>query len=239
VCGRYIIREQEAAERYWRVHGLPKWVVSFNVAPTATVPVIRQAGAGRAAFESAAYGSAAPNECVLLRWGLVPFWAAGVPLKNPTFNARMERIEIAASFRGPWARGQRCILPAAGFYEWQARTGGKQPYFIKAADREVFGFAGLWDRSRGPDGVVESCTIITMPANELLTEIHNTGHRMPAILREDQHEAWLSGSMSEARAALVPYPSDRMLAWPVNPRVNSAQNDDPALLDPLAQRELW
>ncbi len=120
----------------------PKWIVSFNVAPTATVPVIRRAGAGRTAFESAAYGSAAPNECVLLRWGLVPFWAGGVPLKNPTFNARMERIEIASSFRGPWARGQRCILPAAGFYEWQARTGGKQPYFIKTADRDVFGSRG-------------------------------------------------------------------------------------------------
>lgn len=239
MCGRYIIREQEAAERYWRVHGLPKWVVSFNVAPTATVPVIRRAGAGRAAFENAAYGSAAPNECVLLRWGLVPFWAGGLPLKNPTFNARMERIEIAASFRGPWARGQRCILPAAGFYEWQARTGGKQPYFIKLADREVFGFAGLWDRSQGPDGVIESFTIVTMPANELLTEIHNTGHRMPAILREEDHEAWLSGSMGDARAVLQPYPADLMVAWAVNPKVNSAKNDDASLIEPLAQRELW
>ncbi len=162
-----------------------------------------------------------------------------MPLKNPTFNARTERIEIAASFRGPWARGQRCILPAAGFYEWQARTGGKQPYFIKAADREVFGFAGLWDRSRGAEGVVESCTIITMPANELLTEIHNTGHRMPAILREEHHEAWLSGSADEARAALVPYPSDLMVARPVSPKVNSARNDDESLIEPLAQRELW
>ena len=241
MCGRYIIREQEAAERYWRVHGLPKWIVSFNVAPTATVPVIRRAGAGRAAFENAAYGSAAPNECVLLRWGLVPFWAGGVPLKNPTFNARKERIEIASSFRGPWARGQRCILPAAGFYEWQARTGGKQPYFIKTADRDVFGFAGLWDRSQGPDGVMESCTIITMPANKLLSEIHNTGHRMPAILREEHHEAWLSGSADDARAVLLPYPDDLLVAWPVSPRVSSTKNDDESLVEPATerQRELW
>jgi putative SOS response-associated peptidase YedK len=235
VCGRYIIREQEAAERYWRVHGLPKWVESFNVSPLATVPVIRKAGAGRAAFENAAYGSAAPNECVLLKWGLVPFWSRGVPPKYSTFNARLERFETTASFRGAWARGQRCILPAAGFYEWQKRGAGKQPFLIKAADREIFGFAGLWDRSQGPEGVIESCTILTLPANRLLTEIHNTGHRMPAILREEDHEAWLSGTLDEARATLRQYPDDLMVAWPVSPRVNSPRNDDEALTLPLPE----
>jgi putative SOS response-associated peptidase YedK len=239
VCGRYIIREQEAAERYWRVHGLPKWIVSFNVPPTATVPVIRRVGAGRAAYETAAYGSAAPNECVLLRWGLVPFWSLGVAPKHSTINARIERMDCAASFRGAWARGQRCILPAAGFYEWQTRTGGKQPYLIRTIDRDVFGFAGLWDRSEGPNGVVESCTIVTMPANRLLAEIHNTGHRMPAILQEPHHEAWLSGTVDEARAVLLPYPDDLMVGWPVSPRVNSPKNDDESLMEPLAQRELW
>jgi len=235
VCGRYIIREQEAAERYWRVHGLPKWVKSFNVAPSATVPVIRRAGAGRAAFENAAYGSAAPNECVLLKWGLVPFWSRGVPPKYSTYNARVERFETTASFRGPWARGQRCILPAAGFYEWQKRGAGKQPFFIKLSDREVFGFAGLWDHSQGPGGVIETCTILTLPANRLLTEIHNTGRRMPAILREEDHEAWLSGTVDEARAALRQYPDDLMLAWPVSSRVNSPRNDDESLTLPLPE----
>ena len=235
MCGRYIIREQEAAERYWRVHGLPKWVESFNVPPSSTVPVIRRAGAGRAVFEQAAYGSSAPNECVLLRWGLVPFWSRGVPPRYSTFNARMERVETAASFRGPWARGQRCILPAAGFYEWQKRGSVKQPFLIKVADREVFGFAGLWDRSSGPEGVIESCTILTMPANRLLTEIHNTGHRMPAILREEHHEAWLSGNLDEARAALRPYPDDMMVAWPVSARVNSPKYDDESLTRPLPE----
>jgi putative SOS response-associated peptidase YedK len=233
VCGRYIIREQEALERYWRIHGWPKWKESFNVPPTSTVPVIRRAGAGRAAYESAAYGSAAPNECVLLRWGLVPFWARGVSPKYSTFNARLETVETTASFRGPWARGQRCILPAAGFYEWQQRGKAKQPFLIKVADREIFGFAGLWDRSNGPEGVIESCTILTMPANRLLTEIHNTGHRMPAILREEDHEAWLSGSLNEASAVLLPYPDDLMVAWPVSPRVNSPKNDDEALTAPV------
>jgi len=235
VCGRYIIREQEAAERCWRVHGLPRWAESFNVPPASTVPVIRRSGAGRAAFENAAYGSAAPNECVLLRWGLVPFWSRGVAPKSSTYNARAERIDTAASFRGPWARGQRCILPAAGFYEWQRRETFKQPFLIKLTDRDVFGFAGLWDRSSGPEGVIESCTIVTLAANALMTEIHNSGQRMPAILREEDHEAWLSGTLDEARAALVPYPADLMVAWPVSSRVNSLKNDDESLTLPLSE----
>jgi putative SOS response-associated peptidase YedK len=234
VCGRYIIRQQQAAERYWKTHGLPKWPESFNVSPKATVPVIRRTGAGRAAFESAAYGQAAPNECVLLRWGLVPFWSRGIPPRYSTFNARVERIDTAAAFRGAWVRGQRCILPAAAFYEWQQRGTRRQPYLVKLADREFFGFAGLWDRSAGNDGVIESCTIITLPANPLLAKIHNTRKRMPVILREEDHCAWLQGAVEEARAVLGPYPEDLMVAWPVGLRVNSTKHDDESLMAPLA-----
>src|SRR5689334_5629370 len=129
VCGRYIIREQEAADRYWRVHGLPKWTQSFNVAPTAIVPIIRRTRRG----------SEQPYEGASVRWGLVPFWAHGVPPKFATFNARVEGIETTPSFRDAWAHGHRCILPAAGFYEWQRRGPRKQPFFIKLADREIFG----------------------------------------------------------------------------------------------------
>jgi putative SOS response-associated peptidase YedK len=225
VCGRYIIREQEAAERYWRVHGLPKWTQSFNVAPTMIVPIIRRARRG----------SDQPYEGASVRWGLVPFFAHGVPPRYATFNARVEGLETTPSFRGPWEYGRRCILPAAGFYEWQRRGRGKQPFFIKLADREIFGFAGLWDRSTGPQGSVESCTIITLPANRLLSEIHNGGLRMPAILREEDHEAWLAGTEDEARRALEPYPDERMIAWPVSPRVNSAKVDDESLIRPVAE----
>lgn len=75
--------------------------------------------------------------------------------------------------------------------------GAKKPYLIELADQPLFGFAGLWDGSRREDGtVVRSCTIVTMPGNLLMREIHNTGsnpYRMPAILRPDDHETWLSG----------------------------------------------
>ncbi len=228
MCGRYIIREQEAAERYWRVNGMPAWITSFNVAPTTLVPVVRRAR--RSAIEA---GEAA-REAVLFRWGLVPYWAQGVPPKYSTFNARLERLDSAPAFRGPWERGQRCILPANGFYEWQKRGSARQPFFIRLADRERFGFAGLWDRSTASDGtVLGSCTLITLPGNRLLSEIHNTDHRMPAILREEDHEAWLSGDPDAARATLQPYPDEQMVAYPVSARVSSAKNDDARLIEPV------
>jgi putative SOS response-associated peptidase YedK len=167
-----------------------------------------------------------------MRWGLVPFFAKGVPPKYSTINATIEKLETGPCWRGPWKRGQRCLLPANGFYDWHVNAdGSKTPFYIHLADREAFGFAGLWERSEGADGTaLESCTIITMPPNALMAEIHNAKQRMPAILAQSDHEAWLSGSAEEARAALKPYPDDLMHAHKVSTRVNSPRNNGPALL---------
>jgi putative SOS response-associated peptidase YedK len=225
MCGRYVTKDQAAIERAFSIVK-PWWrfETSYNVAPSQQVPVVRSAAGER--------------EGVMMRWGLVPFFAKGVPPKYSTINARVETVETAASYRGPWKRGQRCIQVAAGFYEWHLGADGrKQPFFIHLADREIFGFAGLWDRSITSDGTaVESCVHITMPGNALMRNIHNAGnnpHRMPAILRPEEYEAWLSGTADEARAALIQYPADLMDAFPVSTRVNSPKNDDSSLIVPL------
>jgi putative SOS response-associated peptidase YedK len=220
MCGRYTTPLESEAERYFAVHRL-NWQFerSYNVAPTQAVPVVRQVDGVR--------------EGVMMRWGLVPFFAKGVPAKYATINARIETIESAASYRGPWQRMQRCVLPATGFYEWHLREdGSKQPFFIHAADQPLFGFAGLWDGSIPEDGaLLESCTIITMPANPLMAQIHNAPgkQRMPAILPWADVEAWLSGSPDAARAILQPYPAELLVAWPVAARVNSPRNNGPEL----------
>ena len=226
MCGRYVTKDQAAVERAFSIVK-PWWRFdqSYNVAPSQLVPVVRSAASER--------------EGVMVRWGLIPFFARGIPPKYSTINARVETVETAASYRGPWKRGQRCIQVAAGFYEWHlAADGKKQPFFIHLADREVFGFAGLWDRSFAADGVAtESCVHITMPANALMRDIHNTGnnpHRMPAILRSEDYEAWLSGTIDEAHATLVPYPADLMVACAVSTRVNTPKNNDASLIEPVA-----
>lgn len=223
MCGRYILRDAEMAARYFQIHGTP-WSPSFNVAPSQQVPIVRIRD-GKRVGET-------------LRWGLIPYFAQGEPPKFATINARSEAVETTPSYKGPWQRRQRCIQVANGFYEWHLEPDGRKfPYYIHLSDQEVFGFAALWDRSRKPDGTsIESCALLTMPANELMHEIHNTGnnpHRMPAILRPEGIEAWLTGTPDDARAAITQYPSDLMVAYRVSPRVNGPKNDDPSLIEPF------
>jgi putative SOS response-associated peptidase YedK len=169
-----------------------------------------------------------------MRFGMIPFFAKGVAGAYSTINARVETIETSACFRGPWKRGQHCLVLASGFYEWHLLADGKskQPYFIKPADQESFAFAGLWDSSKAADGTVTySFTIITLPASPLMAEIHNTKLRQPALLSADACRTWLDGTVEQGRALLQPYPDDLMVAWPVSKRVNSPQTNDEKLIE--------
>jgi putative SOS response-associated peptidase YedK len=171
-----------------------------------------------------------------MRFGLIPFFARGVPGPNSTINARVETIETSASYRGSWKRGQRCLVLASGFYEWHLLADGKskQPYFIKPADQESFAFAGLWDSSKAEDGsVICSFTIITLPASPLMAGIHNTKKREPAILTPEGCRVWLTGTPEQGRALLTPYPDDLIVAWPIAKRVNSPKNNDQQLIEPV------
>jgi putative SOS response-associated peptidase YedK len=203
MCRRYVCPDEASIEREFNlVHTEWRFPANFNIAPSQPVPAVR--------------ARAALREGVLLRWGLV----------HSTFNARSETLASNTIFRDPWKHGQRCIIPALGFYDWHVNADGtERPFYIHLEDQAIFGFAGLWEG--------ESCTIITMPANTLMAGIHNSRARMPAILARTMREPWLFGSREAAGAALVAYPDEQMIAYRVDPRVNSARNNDPTLLDPL------
>ena len=117
------------------------------------------------------------------------------------------------------------------FFEWKKVLGGKIPHAIGMKDDSVFVFAGLWEGWKPPvsEEWLHTCTIITGEPNELVREIHT---RMPVILPEEHHDAWLSGEAG--KEILVPFPADRMKAWPISPRVNSPRNNDPGILEPVA-----
>ena len=226
MCGRYILEQQAKYERaiaLGRIHW--EFTARYNVAPTQAVPVIRRADG--------------LHEGIMMRWGLIPFFAHGIPPKYSTINATAEKLLIGPVWRGPWTRNQRCVQLAAGFYEWHLEASGrKQPFFIHLIDEPIFGFASIWDRSTGSDGTAtESCAIITLPANSLLHRIHNCGAhpgRMPAILTRNQFATWLDGTPQQAHALIAAYPPERMSAHPVSLRVNSPRNDDKELIDPMA-----
>jgi putative SOS response-associated peptidase YedK len=191
-----------ASDRFLRKH----FDASCNVAPSQQVPMIRlirEQGGQR--------------ELLPMRWGLVPFRAKGIAPEYSTINARAETIETAASYRGHWKRGQRCVFPVPGFYEWHVKTDGtKQPWYIRpAGDDELFSIGGLWDESVDDGGTATlSCTIITLDANEPLARIHNDKQRMPVILAQEAVETWLKGTADEAKALISPCPSERMRAHP-------------------------
>jgi putative SOS response-associated peptidase YedK len=223
MCGRYVSPDEASIEREFNlVRTEWQFPPSFNVAPTQSVPIVRT-------IDGVRHGA-------LLRWGLIPFFARGVPTKYSTINARIETVQTAASYRGPWKRAQRCLVVVRGFYEWQVQADGKTkiPFYITMNDQDVAAFAGLWDSSKTDAGdYIESCTHITVPANRLVGEIHNTKHRMPAILAKEDREAWLTGTPDEAWATLKPYPDDHMVAWPVSTRVNSPKNNEAKLIEPV------
>jgi putative SOS response-associated peptidase YedK len=122
----------------------------------------------------------------------------------------------------------------AGFYVWQrAPQGFRRPFYVRLVNRRVFGVAAVWSRAVTlDDDVIESCALVMVAANRLMTEIDNVGRRMPAILTRESYQVWLTASPDEARGLLRTYPSSRMLSHPVSPRVNHLKYDDPALIRP-------
>jgi putative SOS response-associated peptidase YedK len=220
MCGRFSLNAAEAElRRLFGYDGPPlNLAPRYNIAPTQTTPVI-------------AIGREGGRALVVMRWGLVPSWAKDLKIGAKLINARADTVAQKPSFRAAFAK-RRCLVPADGFYEWQAAEGGrKQPYRIHRPDGAPFAFAGLWEQWQGPDGRVLSFTIVTTEANARLRPIHA---RMPVILAAPDYEAWLdpAAPREAAQALLRPLPDDGLVAEPIGPRANNVKNDDPSVWDP-------
>lgn len=222
MCDRYALPEQRAAEREF-VPAQAWWKFSkrFNVSGRQYVPSIRV--------------HEGQSEAVMMRWGLIPSWTEGPPPDEPVLCIDCERLETSPEHRLAWQNGQRCILPVAGFYVWRlTKARYRQPYFVRLAERSVFGLAGIWDRwVSDHDDVIESCSLVCVPANSLMRRIAGTERRMPAVLMRKDYDIWLRSGTVNAKAALRPYRADAMEAYPVSPRVNSAAVDDRSLIRPV------
>lgn len=222
MCDRYVLPDQLVAEReFLPAQAWWKFSAKFNVAAQQYVPAVRVHDR--------------QTEGLMMRWGLIPSWAEGQPTTDATACVAIDLIERPPIYRMPWLSGQRCILPASGFYSWKL-TGAnyRQPYFVRLVNRTVFGLAAVWDRSVGEDDdVIESCSVIRVPANDLMADVANSNALMPAILRRRDYDTWLRGTPVQAKAALQPYNSEWMRAHAVSPRVNSTELDDAGLIEPV------
>ena len=231
MCGRYVSPDQAAIEREWHVgrHNQPAlsepFAARYNVAPQQGnpanfVPVVRQADDGAL-------------ELVRLQWWLLPSWSKEPRIKFSTFNARVETVVKAASFRDPIKR-RRCVIPALGWYEWQELPSGNLPWYLHGQKGELLALAGLWDRwERGTDEVIESCSIVVGPANQAFGKIHE---RMPFVLPPARAGLWLDRTLSDAGKALEllqPNPEDAIAFHRVGTRVSNARNQGADLVDAL------
>jgi len=162
-------------------------------------------------------------------------------------NGRGEELKENPSYRDAWKRGQRCLVPATGFFESHtiASATGKGkgesiPYFIHLQDEPIFAVGGLYnvwvDKSTGQ--VYPTFNVLTVEANPLMKRIHNSKERMPLIIPRAEEGVWLDEDLKGDTAAFLvqPYPADDIQARPVtkelhNPKVNADREESPAKFD--------
>lgn len=221
MCGRFTLRAApEAVAEHFGLAEPPDLSARYNISPGQPVATIRATEGGQQPV------------CELRTWGLVPAWAKSPTIGPRMINARAETVAEKPAFRSAF-RHRRCLIPADGFYEWASGSKPKQPLHISRGDGALFGFAGLWELWRSHEGrALESCTIITAPANATLRPVHD---RMPVILDPADYAAWLDPGPVDAlrlRELLAPCPEEWLVLRTVGLRVNDPNNDDPECVAP-------
>lgn len=228
MCGRFT-----HLYKWKQLHELMELIVPveiparYNVAPTQLAPVVRMDEGGARRLD-------------MLRWGFVPAWAKEVSERQP-INARSETAAASPAFRSAMKR-RRCIVPASGFFEWQATGGMKRPWYIRPKGGEIFAMAGVWEA--WTDGVtrLETFAVLTTGPNDVMRPLHS---RMPVMLGRSDFAEWLTPEeMDAGRLAAVCAPCDAsmMEAVEVSTWVNSPAHDDARCIEPCgtpSQRGLF
>lgn len=191
----------------------------FNVAPTQPVPLVRSSTEGG-------------RECVLARWGLIPWFAKDKAAGGRGIQARAEGVRRTPQFRDAWKR-HRGLVVLDGFYEWTTLPDGTRvPRYVRRTDRKPFAIAGLWDRWRPEGGeAIESCAVITTRSAGELAEVHD---RMPLVLPREDWDAWMTDEDAAAGMLKRTPALDRaFVVVPVSTWVNDVKHDDAKCIEEL------
>lgn len=227
MCGRFSITGD--LDFYAEYFGVDNVVAeslgkSWNVAPTDPVYVVGEKDGLR--------------QLGTMNWGLVPHWATST--KTIHINARAETVDTNAAFRDSFAT-KRCLIPADGFYEWEAPEKGRTPHWVYRADGHPMVFAGIWAARIDPktEDWRRTCSIITTAAEGVTASIH---HRMPVSLTSEVWNAWLDRDLTDpaaVRALMLPIDSGILMEHPVSRKVNSVRNNDAGLRDQVEPETLF
>ena len=217
MCTRYISPEAGDIERLWHVGARHPVSWPREMYPNYAGPFIR----------AVRDGVAPGRELVVGQWSLIPWFAKERKLKYPTANARSEELTQKASYKHPWLRGQRCIVPASAFYEPCWETGRHVPWRFSRADGDPWALAGLWNGWTDPANgeQVDSFTLLTLnaDAHPLMRRIHRPDPKRPVdaqdkrsvvpIALEDVDE-WLFAPVAQAARLVRLSPAELFVAEP-------------------------
>ncbi len=213
MCGRTVLATPpDDLREIFGLEEIPDLTPRYNVAPSQPIAVVRE-----------------PRRLELLRWGL----ATKPGTHHAGINVRIETVARAPAYRTSF-QTRRCLIVVDGFFEWRRQGKTSLPFLLRRPDGKPFALAGIWDRSITADGeVVDSCAVITKPAEGPVAEIHD---RMPLILVPEQYEAWLDRQQHDAARLLAPR-SMELAAARVGLVVNNPANDDPRCIAPPDEDE--
>lgn len=236
MCGRFALGRTTAEEllAFFRVRNpadqaqdlgegaLPPLVPRYNIAPTQEVPVCR-----------GGTDEAPGPRLEMMSWGLVPSWSSGslAEVRRTAagmINARAETVFEKPAFRQAIAR-RRALVPTVGFYEWD-RSGAK-PHpatLFHRPGRALFAMGAIWERWKGPDGILNSFSVLTCPASGVVAALHD---RMPVLIAPRDFELWLDPAVKEPdllSPLLSSAPEGWLQATVVGTTVNNARVDSEA-----------
>lgn len=214
MCGRYLTPDESDFERHWQLAAPAGYLRSFNVAPSRPAPIVRARRDGTRVAE-----------CFV--WGFQPPWA-----RRSWINARSETVFTANAFADS-ARRRRCLVAAAGWYEWQGERAPKQPFVHYRDGFAPIAFAGIWTPSGRHGEPAPSFAILTRAATPALARVHD---RMPVVLDPADYGLWLAADAAQhdlerVLAAAGPAIETR----PVSTLVNKPANDDARCIEPLSE----
>lgn len=221
MCGRYTLYDFNGmADRFEidqaDIELLLGFEENYNITPSQANPVVIRNS---------------PNHIELMQWGFIPSWEKESDKGFKLINARAETVAEKPMFKKA-LEGNRCLVPANGFYEWKVTKAGKVPYFIRLKSDSLFAFAGIYSVTKNRDNKeIKSYAIITTMPNELMANIHN---RMPVILSKENEDIWLDKDLQDSEvltALLQPYDERLMEAYPVSSKVNNPSNNQQELIE--------
>lgn len=232
MCNRYVTPDEGEIETFWHIgsRNQPRWWEAV-VHPRASGPFVRTRDSER--------------EFAVGQWALIPHFAKSAKLPYQTNNARSEELAAKASYRQPWLRSQRCIIPARSFDEPCWETGRNVWWRFRRSDGDPWGLAGLWNTWTDPTTgeVLESYTMLTISADAhpLMRRMHKPDPKLPtdaqdkrSVIPIEMHDVdrSLSGSVEEASKLLRLAPEHTFDATPLPP---ASRHNASALV----QKSLW